>query len=243
MERGTPGGTRRNALDADRFDQLAVSVSQAAPSRRSLLRRIGGGGLAAAIAALGGVSPLAKPGAAKKSGKKTRRRAICHRTSATDPGVTKKMKAKKAKKELKQHPFDTKGACSAAPPRVGCQTNADCSGGLACVNNICVNLSGGGGGTGGGGTGGGGGGTGGGGNGGGGGGGGGLLPLGGICVLDTECLSAFCNNTVLDVNGRGRCDSCIRVLCGAPNQRRCCGDLQVCSLTDPPICIDLGLGL
>jgi hypothetical protein len=113
MERSTSGGTRRSALDADRFDQLAVSVSQAAPSRRSLLRRMAGGGLATAIAALGGVSLLAKPGAAKKSGKKTRRRAICHRTSATDPGVTKKMKAKKAKKELKQHQFDTKGKCQA----------------------------------------------------------------------------------------------------------------------------------
>jgi hypothetical protein len=156
-------------LDADRFDQLAVAVSHAAPSRRSLLRRIAGGGVATALAALG-ISGFGEEYAAAKS---------CE---------------KRCKQKAKKH---------------------DWSGG----------------------TGGGGGGTGGGGGGTGGGGGGGLLGLGGICVLDTECLSAFCNNTVLDVNGKGRCDSCTTVLCGAPNQRRCCGLVQICGPLN--VCINL----
>src|SRR5688500_12149813 len=87
VERSTPGGTRRNALDADRFDQLAVSVSQAAPSRRSLLRRMAGGGLAAAVAALGGVALTGEAEGADKKKKKAKKIRICHRTSATDPGV------------------------------------------------------------------------------------------------------------------------------------------------------------
>jgi hypothetical protein len=215
-------------LDADRFDQLAVSVSQAAPSRRSLLRRVVGGGLATALAALGIGGFGEEHAAAKSCEKRCKQKAKKHDWSAK--------KRKSCLNKCKQG--STAGGGTGGGAGAACQTSSNCSGGLTCVNNFCVSLSGtGGGGTGGGGTGGGGGGTGGGGGGTGGGGGGGLLGLGGICVLDTECLSAFCNNTVLDVNGKGRCDSCTTVLCGAPNQRRCCGLVQICGPLN--VCINL----
>ena len=66
---------------------------------------------------------------------------FCHRTSATDVGVTKRREKSRAKKELKRHAFDTRGRCSAAPapgpqgPQ--CTNNNDCTGGLVCITQTC----------------------------------------------------------------------------------------------------------
>jgi hypothetical protein len=123
-------------MDGTRFDQLIKRLSTQQVSRLTALRGLAAG----AVAGLTGLSLFAEDGEAKKDGKKTRKRRICHRTSATDPGVNKKLKAKRAKRHLRNHQFDTKGRCAAAPapPRVGCAVNTDCAPGQVCQNAICV---------------------------------------------------------------------------------------------------------
>jgi hypothetical protein len=121
-------------MDGERFDSLIKRLGTTRLTRLTALRGLAAG----SVAALTGLNLFAEE--ADANGKKRRRRRrICHRTSATDPGVNKKLKAKRAKRHLRKHPFDTKGACTAAP--VGCQNNANCTGGQVCVNNICVNCT------------------------------------------------------------------------------------------------------
>jgi hypothetical protein len=122
-------------MDGERFDSLIKRLGSTRVTRLTALRGLAAG----AVASLTGISLFAEEGEAK-DGKKTRRRRICHKTSATDPGVTKKLKAKRAKRHLRKHPFDTKGACTAVPS-VGCQNNANCTGGQVCQNNICVDCT------------------------------------------------------------------------------------------------------
>jgi hypothetical protein len=141
----------RNHMDGTRFDRLIKSIATQRVSRLTALRGLAAG----AVASVTGLSLLGEEGEAKKKGKKTRRRRICHKTSATDPGTTLRLKAKKAKKHLRNDPFDTKGACSGAtnpvqgppgPPGPAgaagpgfppCTTNADCPGNL-CVEGRCL---------------------------------------------------------------------------------------------------------
>jgi hypothetical protein len=129
-------------MDGTRFDQLIKSLATQRVSRLTALRGLAAG----AVASVTGLSLFGEEGEAKK-GKKTRKRRICHRTSASDPGVSKKLKAKKAKKHLKNHPFDTKGRCAAAPaptttlappaPGTQCAVDQDCDGGLVCRGGRC----------------------------------------------------------------------------------------------------------
>jgi hypothetical protein len=130
-------------MDGTRFDQLIKSLATQRVSRLTALRGLAAG----AVASVTGLSLFGEEGEAKK-GKKTRKRRICHRTSASDPGVSKKLKAKKAKKHLRNHQFDTKGRCGAAPapapttgappnPGTQCAVDQDCSGGLVCRGGRC----------------------------------------------------------------------------------------------------------
>jgi hypothetical protein len=85
-------------VDANRFDRLTVAVAAAASSRRSLLRRIGGGSLATALAALGigGVSP--EDAEAKKAKSCTKR---CNKKAKKKDWSAKKKKACKDKCKAK----------------------------------------------------------------------------------------------------------------------------------------------
>src|SRR5918993_2808402 len=107
-------------MDGTKFDQLIKLIATQRVSRLTALRGLAAG----AVASFTGLRLFGEESEAKKDGKKTRRRRICHRTSASDPGVSKKLKAKKAKQHLKKHPFDTKGRCQAAtapaPPGFNC---------------------------------------------------------------------------------------------------------------------------
>ena len=94
-------------MKGTRFDRLIKRLATTPLTRANALR-----GLAASVATLTGVGLLTEPGAAKKD--RVRKIWICHRTSATDPGVTKRREKSKVKKELKRHAFDTRGRCSAA---------------------------------------------------------------------------------------------------------------------------------
>jgi hypothetical protein len=118
-------------MDGTRFDQLIKQLGTTRVSRLSALRGLAAG----AVASVTGLSLLGEEGAAKKDGKKTRKRRICHRTSASDPGVSKKLKAKRAKRHLKKHPFDTKGRCQAAPAPT---TAAPAPAGFNCNAAGCV---------------------------------------------------------------------------------------------------------
>src|SRR5688500_11896143 len=59
---------RRQGMDGNRFDNLAVSLADSEYSRRSLLARLVGGGFAAVLAALGIVDFSAEDAEAKKKG-------------------------------------------------------------------------------------------------------------------------------------------------------------------------------
>jgi hypothetical protein len=136
----------RNHMDGTKFDRLIKSIATQRVSRLTALRGLAAG----AVASFTGLTLFGEDGEAK-DGKKTRKRRICHRTSATDPGVNRRLKVKKAKRHLRNHQFDTKGRCSAVPapttaapgpttaPPVGadCTVDADCGGGLICLGGKC----------------------------------------------------------------------------------------------------------
>jgi hypothetical protein len=124
-------------MDGKRFDSLIKRLGTTRLTRLTALRGMAAG----SVAALTGLSLFAEEADANGT-RRRRRRRICHRTSATDPGVTRKLKAKRAKRHLRKHQFDTKGACTATPVRVGCATDADCTGGRVCENGICVQCRG-----------------------------------------------------------------------------------------------------
>src|SRR5215203_408178 len=75
-KRGSIRAARRQEMDSNRFDRLAVLLADTGTSRRSLLGRLAPGGFAAALASLG-ISGFAtenaeagKKGRGKKGGKK-----------------------------------------------------------------------------------------------------------------------------------------------------------------------------
>jgi Cys-rich repeat protein len=127
-------------MDGERFDSLIKRLGTTRLTRLAALRGLAVG----AVASVTGLSLLGQEAEAAER-KRRRKRRICHRTSATDPGVTKKLKAKRAKRHLRKHQFDTKGACTAAAPGstttinlIGCRNDADCGVGRFCVGGICV---------------------------------------------------------------------------------------------------------
>jgi hypothetical protein len=96
-------------VDGTRFDQLITRIATRRVSRLTALRRL----VAGALAGVTGLSLGGDEGAA--ADKQAKKQRICHRSSASDPGVSKKLKKDRAKKHLKKHPFDTKGRCGAVP--------------------------------------------------------------------------------------------------------------------------------
>ncbi len=92
-------------MDGTRFDQLIKQLATTRLTRLTALRGLAAG----AVASVTGLSLLGEEGEAKDKGKKTRKRRICHRTSATDPGVSKKLKAKRAKRHLRNAPLRHQG--------------------------------------------------------------------------------------------------------------------------------------
>jgi hypothetical protein len=123
-------------VDGTRFDQLITHMATQRVSRLAALRGLAVG----AVASVTGLRLLGEEALAKHNHEKKIR--ICHRSSATDPGVSKKLKKDKAKKHLKRHPFDIKGRCSAAAPAgLQCTNNNDCTGGLVCIGQRCVSCT------------------------------------------------------------------------------------------------------
>jgi len=134
-------------MDGDRFDDLIKRLGTTRLTRLTALRGLAVGGLAA----LTGAGLLAEEALAKNNHEQKIR--ICHRSSATDPGVSKKLKKDKAQKHLKRHPFDTKGRCTATPtptptpvtPATTCGAGAPVQCGntaFCCPSNLpqcCVN--------------------------------------------------------------------------------------------------------
>src|SRR5829696_4096627 len=96
-------------MDGTQFDRLSKRLATQRVSRLTALRGLAAG----AVASVTGVRLLGEEAAAKNNHEQKIR--ICHRSSATDPGVSKKLKKDKAQKHLKRHPFDTKGRCTATP--------------------------------------------------------------------------------------------------------------------------------
>jgi hypothetical protein len=124
-------------MDGERFDSLIKRLGTTRLTRLAALRGLAVG----AVASLTGLSLLGEESEAADR-KRRKKQRICHRTSATDPGVTKRLKKKRARRHLRKHPFDTKGACTAGSTTtiniIGCRTDADCGVGRFCVGGICV---------------------------------------------------------------------------------------------------------
>jgi hypothetical protein len=118
-----PGDARRQALDAKRFDELAMALAESESSRRSVVHRVFGGGLAALLAALGLAGPFNEQATAQKKKKKKRRGC---------PGKCRRRKKLKARRRCRLR-------CRTAPARdPRCRSNAECVGNQVCLNGGCV---------------------------------------------------------------------------------------------------------
>lgn len=202
----------RDRMDAERFDELTASLAEEGTSRRSVLQRLGGGGLAAALAAFG-IGGLDVEDAEAKN---CRRRCRNRNT------------ARKRRRCLRRCRRVSAQTC--APPCTGTQICAGttcinpptactgtgqgtCSGGFLCVGGICLlsNCTG----TGQGSC------------------ASGFLCIGGVCVLDdVDCTGS----------GQGDCPNglvCIDDICLLDDEceeNNDCDLLEVCLLG---LCIDL----
>src|SRR5215211_6253733 len=118
-------------MEGARFDRLSKHIATQRVSRLTALRGLAAG----AVASVTGVRLLGEEAGAKNNHEKKIR--ICHRSSATDPGVSKKLKKDKAQKHLKRHPFDTKGRCTAAPAPTSTvvATTCDAAAPVQCGNS------------------------------------------------------------------------------------------------------------
>ena len=118
-------------MDASRFDQLAVSVAHAAGSRRSLLHRLAGGSVAAALAAIG-IGDFTSEDAEAQKKKKKKKGGSCRKRCTQRGWSRAKRQACKAKCKKAGGGAGTGGGGTTT-----CSTNAQCSGGLACINKTC----------------------------------------------------------------------------------------------------------
>ncbi len=188
-------------MDANGFDRFAVSVADATSSRRSVLHRIIGGGLATALAALG-ISGFGAEEAEARSCK-----GRCRKKAKKKDWSNKKKKNCIAKctkpKGVPGTPSNNStittiiNNAGTTPPSGSCTvgTSTGCAAGNTCVLNaagasVCVANS--------------------------------VL---GTCTVDTQCATGFCGNVV---SGLGVCLPCGLLgtntnVCGP----RCCV-LKVC---------------
>jgi hypothetical protein len=127
------------AVDHTRFETFTKRLATTPLTRAQALR-----GLVASAAALTGVQLSAQPGSARKKDKKEGKVCVC--SGAAEAGCrTQNKDATKVKKLLRQNPCAYKGRCTSvnpcAPAVPGpipeCMTNAQCTGGLVCVNQTC----------------------------------------------------------------------------------------------------------
>jgi len=202
-ERGMSGNTRRYRLDAKGFDRLAVSVATATSSRRGVLHRIAGGGLATVLAALGIAGFRVKDAEAKKSCKKRCKQKAKKKdwSSKKKKNCLKKCKKKETGRGVPGTPIsnNTSTTTGTPPPGGTCTlgTTTGCPAGNTCVLNaagasVCINNS-------------------------------------AVCTSNAQCATGFCGNIT---NGAGLCLPCGTqgtTICGTPPAQVCCGVGLTCS--------------
>jgi hypothetical protein len=119
-------------MDGEHFDSLIKRLGTTRLTRLAALRGLAVG----TVAGLTGLSLTADEADADKKKPKKRPVCLCSSTSCTTKRVRNRKKAIR-----RAAPCAYKGKCTSFNPcaaRVGCQTNADCTGGQVCVGNICV---------------------------------------------------------------------------------------------------------
>jgi hypothetical protein len=180
-------------MDGNRFDRLVASLADAGSSRRSLLGRLAGGGLATALVALGigGVSTESAEAKKKKKScarckkknspqKRRRCRRRCGKQNGGPAGFA-------ATNNTFTTPIGPGGTCTAGvvgPP--GCGVGAMCVVGPEGTN-VCVDQT-----------------------------------LVDTCASSAECATGFCSNIVNGVGVCALCGTQGTELCGtAPNQQCC----------------------
>jgi len=116
-------------MDAERFDAMIKRLGTTRLTRMRALRGVA----ASAVAALIGAALL--PADAADRHRRRRKRTICH-CPDTDPKNCKtlRLRRKRAKRHLRQHPNDYKGECRKQPnPAPTCTTDVDCAGPICCT--------------------------------------------------------------------------------------------------------------
>ena len=125
-------------MEAERFDALTRAINREGSSRRSLLRRATGGGLASLLAALGITFGDTELAGAKTCQQKCKKRKT--------PKKRRKCR-KRCGNAGTSVACTTNGQCTGLQVCVGgncvtpnspCGDNEDCDGGLACVAGTCV---------------------------------------------------------------------------------------------------------
>ena len=117
-------------MDAERFDAM---IKRLGTTRLTRMRALRGVAASAAAALIGAALVPAAADAADRH--RRRKRTICH-CPDTDPKNCKtlRLRRKRAKRHLRQHPNDYKGECQKQPnPTPTCTTDADC----AATGQIC----------------------------------------------------------------------------------------------------------
>ena len=179
-------------MEPQRFDELAASVAKGESSRRSVILRFGGGAFAALLATLGVGGLDAEAVSAKRR---------CKRRCKKKDDKDKRRRCKRRCRKKPSTPGGPGPECTGTGDCPGtdicvdnecvtrpavpilCDDDTDCSGGLACIGDICVlecedddECAG------------------------------SLLCLGGACVLDTECdIDDDCEDPLLGICLLGLC--------------------------------------
>ncbi len=128
-------------MDGVKFDLFIKQLGTTRLTRLTALRGLVAGG----AAALTGVGLTREAGAKKKNNDKEIRICIC---SSADPTTcrSKKKDKDKAKKTLRRNACAYRGRCQSgvsgcgtqSPPGLQCTNNTQCTGGLVCINTVCV---------------------------------------------------------------------------------------------------------
>lgn len=217
-------------MESGSFDRLTRRVADLT-SRRSLVRGITRGGLAAA-AGIGLADPDAearkKHARRKKAGAEKRKKSVICHCATNDPASCATIKVtKKQRKQHLQHHCDYEGECIAGkagectPPITGCTRDSDCSGATPfCQNRVCVqcrNNQG--------------------------------CATGQICVngacatgctKDSDCSgnTPYCQNQIcVECRNSGDCDAtfvCTNGACGCPSGQAICD--EICQVIDGGAC-------
>jgi hypothetical protein len=144
-QRGSTRAARRQGMDGSRFDTMVALLAETGSSRRSLLGRLAGGGLAAALAALG------IGGFNAEDGEAASKRRCLRRCKKKDNRAARRQCKKKCRRPKNRTtvinnnsqvitgfvaPTGPGGTCTVAP-QAGCPVGATCVVGPAGLN-ICI---------------------------------------------------------------------------------------------------------